>query len=107
MKHKIIVIIIVTMMLMILTCCARGVEDYPAAVQWNDNVYLGSGDFISEAEIGDKIGMISKNLSTFPKNNGEANAYPAGSNIYEIRGFSSKESIAIEDNGQYRIFNHH
>jgi len=107
MKTRVIALSIFTMIIIIFTGCARVIEDYPSAVQWNDNVYIGSGNIISEVEIGNKIGSINRNVSKFPKNNGEANAYPAGSNIFEVKGFTTTKSIAVEENGQYRVFNKH
>lgn len=101
---KNIALTIFTVFLLILSGCANVVEDYPSAVKWNDTIYLGSGDIITEDEVGSKIGSISKNVSRFPKKDGEANAYLAGTNIFEVKGLSKNGTIAIEENGKYRIF---
>lgn len=107
MKPRVIALSIFTMIIIIFTGCARVIEDYPSAVQWNDHVYLGSDKIISGDEIGNKIGSIKSNVSKFPKKNGEANAYPAGSNMFEVKGLTTTKSIAVEENGQYRVFNKH
>jgi len=83
------------------------IEDYPSAVQWKDHVYIGSAEIIPGDEIGNKIGSIKSNVSTFPQKNGEANANPAGTNIFEVKGLKTTKSIAVEENGQYRVFNQH
>lgn len=93
------------LLILALSGCDETIEDYPAAIQWNDAIYHGSGAPISEEEIGNEIGSIIKNVSKYPENNGEANAYPAGSPIFEVKGHSVTETIAIEENGQYQVFN--
>lgn len=67
MKPRVIALSIFTMIIIIFTGCARVIEDYPSAVQWNDIVYLGSDKIISGDEIGNKIGSIKSNVSKFPK----------------------------------------
>jgi hypothetical protein len=87
---------IFTVFLLISSGCANVLEDYTSAVKLNDTIYLGSGDIISEDEVGSKIGSISKNASKFPKKDGEANAYLAGTNFFEVKGLSKNKTIAIE-----------
>jgi len=107
MKSRVITLSIFTIVMIIFTGCTEVIEDYPSAVQWNNNVYIGSGEIISGNEIGNYIGTIKRNVPKFPKKNGEANANPAGSNIFEVKGLPTTESIAIEEKGQYRVFNKH
>lgn len=105
-KHIVLISTIILLFLIVISRCGVGVStDYPLSVMWNDTLYLDSGEFLSENEVGENLGSISKKVRNMPDKNGEAHGIIADSNIFEIKDFSTNKSIAIEEEqGKFRIF---
>lgn len=86
--------------------CSSTIEDYPLAIRWDNADYLGSGTLVSKEEIENEIGTIRGQVQGgFPTQNGYANAYSEGEPIFKVKDLSVGEAIAVEENGQYRVFN--
>jgi hypothetical protein len=91
--------------LLLTGCSTKTTEEngsFPAVVIWNNNIYYGSIETVSEQEIGIEIGKVEKEVGSFPKNNLECNYAPAGSKLYEIEGTDKQKVIAIKLENEYR-----
>lgn len=104
MKHIALIALVVLFFFFTITRCGMFVStDYPPATIWNDTSYVASGELLSEDEVGRYIGRTQKQVRKMPTKNGESHNYPAKSQIYEIRGVSTLEAIAVKENGAYRV----
>lgn len=76
---------------------------YPAdTMLWNDNLYgVSSNEIIPTDKIGQQIGEVKRNVNPMPKKNGDSNTIPVGTKLFEIKGISTKEAIAIQRGGEY------
>ncbi|WP_211340525.1 hypothetical protein [Mesobacillus subterraneus] len=71
-------------------------------VVYDGNRYMLSDEYVTEVErnIG-KVTMYSDDES-HDYYGDFSNFYPEGTNYYSIKGISTDEAIAVEDNGKYR-----
>ena len=75
-------------------------------VLWN-NTDDTSNEIIPMDIIGQQIGEVKRNVNPMPKKNGDSNTLPVGTKLYEIKGISIKEAIAIQRGGEYnKALNH-
>lgn len=72
---------------------------YPAVVVWNHNLYGLGGESIALDQIGVQIGEVKRQIHPMPKKDGDSNSLPAGTRLYEVKGVSTGESIAVERDG--------
>jgi hypothetical protein len=74
---------------------------YPFVV-WKGKVYeVKQEEFISDSEIGKKIGEVKKKPNDIGNYYGDAsNYYPKGTKYYEIIGISTSNAIAVKEDNQ-------
>lgn len=97
-----------------LTICVLGITttteatSYPSdRVLWNDNIYDTLKEIIPMDRIGQQIGEVKRNVNPMPKKNGDSNTIPVGTKLFEIKGISTKEAIAVQRGGEYnKALNH-
>lgn len=98
----------------ILSICVFGITSttkattYPSdRVLWNDNIYDTLKEIITVDQIGQQIGEVKRNVNPMPKRNGDSNTIPVGTKLFEIKGISTKEAIAVQRGGEYnKALNH-
>ncbi|MDQ0874306.1 hypothetical protein QFZ77_002965 [Paenibacillus sp. V4I3] len=75
------------------------------SLAWNDNIYELVDESIPIDQIDKKIGVVNKQVSPYPTNNGEVGRNTSegptiigngGGNLFAIRGVNQQEQLAIE-----------
>ncbi|MCI3919555.1 hypothetical protein MO973_04830 [Paenibacillus sp. TRM 82003] len=59
-------------------------ESYPAALRWNDEMYLLTEPAVGTTVRGPRLGEVSEIVRSLPERNGQSNVGSAGNGIYEV-----------------------
>ncbi len=76
-------------------------SSYPSAIVWNNILYALSAEEVPIQDISKEIGKIERRVTPMPKKNGESNDKPVGSQLFEIKGIDSNQTIAVKVNDKY------
>ncbi len=92
------VILITALFLLIPFHTAYASWAYPFVI-YNNNVYITTDQKVDSELIGSKLGQVTKysDHETSTQSGNFSNAYPKGTNYYEIKGTNIKDAIAIQE----------
>jgi hypothetical protein len=90
--------------LLLLTACAAKPSgnvithiSYQSSIVWDNSLYGLSVKEVPKEELGKQLGEVKRKKQPMPEENGDANDTPVGSRIFEIKGISANEAIAVEN----------
>lgn len=74
---------------------------YPEVVAWNGFIYGLSVETVPVDQLAAEIGQIKRFIKLMPKQNGDSNSVPEGSQLYEIKDVDQQIAIAVKINDKY------
>ncbi|WP_160670510.1 hypothetical protein [Clostridium sp. C8-1-8] len=105
--RKLLLSLITVLLLFTFVGCAKDKESmttnrsYASMLIYNNTAYYLSSDVISSENLDNQIGIVKKQVTPSPKNDGEANECPVGTKIFSIKDIDVKEAIAINFHNEY------
>lgn len=119
MKVRIIRLLILILPLILTSCSIPGINGTRAMIDWVDFIvlddvhYIGNyngGNKLIEESIEGVIGEVKFNVSnniketSYKVKNGDAAYLPKGTKIYKIKGYKPEFRIAVNTEGEWRIY---
>ena len=91
----------IVLCLLLLTGCSSSADWASSFVVWDGYIYRISDEYVEEVD--EEIGKVTKYSDREGTYFGNfSNTYKKGTKYYSIKGVSTEEAIAVEEEGEYK-----